>query len=76
MDLTRDARLSRLATPTLVVWGAEDRVNRPSGGTTLAATMPHASLLQLARTGHWVQFEQAALFNDVVGAFLAAGEIR
>lgn len=76
MDLTRDTRLSGLATPTLVVWGAEDRVNRPSGGTTLAATMPNASLLQLARTGHWVQFEQAALFNEVVGAFLAAGEIQ
>lgn len=71
MDLTRDRRLSELRTPTLIVWGREDRVNRPSGGRTLAETMPDATLLQLARTGHWAQFEQAALFNDVVPTFLA-----
>ncbi|MEJ2865398.1 alpha/beta fold hydrolase [Actinomycetospora flava] len=70
MDLARDRRLRRLPTPTLVIWGREDRVNRPCGGHTLATTMPDASLLQLARTGHWVQFERSELFNHVVGAFL------
>ncbi|MEJ2871510.1 alpha/beta fold hydrolase, partial [Actinomycetospora sp. OC33-EN08] len=74
MDLTRDRRLAELHTPTLVVWGAEDRVNRPSGGTTLADTMPQATLLQFARTGHWVQFEQATLFNHVVRGFLDEGQ--
>lgn len=32
MDLTRDKRLKELATPTLVLWGRDDKVNRPAGG--------------------------------------------
>lgn len=70
MDFTRDRRLSTLDTPTLVVWGAEDRVNRPSGGPMLAKALPHADLLLVADTGHWVQWERAALFNQVTTAFL------
>lgn len=70
MDFSRDRRLSTLDTPTLVIWGAEDRVNRPSGGRLLADTMPNCDLLLVARTGHWVQWERAALFNQVTTAFL------
>lgn len=72
MDFTRDKRLARLATPTLVVWGAEDRVNRPSGGRTLQKTMPHCELLEVPNAGHWVQWEQAELFNAKVVDFLSA----
>src|SRR6202012_1487812 len=32
MDLTRDGRLKHLQTPTLVLWGRDDKVNRPAGG--------------------------------------------
>ena len=71
MDFTRDSRLRRLPTPTLVVWGAEDKVNRPSGGRDLARTMPRCDLLQVAGAGHWVQWERAALFNQVTAAFLS-----
>ncbi|MEU6201922.1 alpha/beta fold hydrolase, partial [Streptomyces sp. NPDC047061] len=35
-DFTRDRRLARLPVPTLVLWGAADKVNRPSGGRMLA----------------------------------------
>jgi 2-hydroxy-6-oxonona-2,4-dienedioate hydrolase/4,5:9,10-diseco-3-hydroxy-5,9,17-trioxoandrosta-1(10),2-diene-4-oate hydrolase len=69
-DFTRDRRLSTLETPTLVVWGTADKVNRPSGATTLATTLPHCDLLLVADAGHWVQWERAALFNDVTTAFL------
>ncbi|EOD66307.1 alpha/beta fold hydrolase [Amycolatopsis vancoresmycina] len=69
-DLTRDPRLRRLPTKTLVVWGTEDRVNRPSGGFRLATTLPDCTLLLVPRTGHWVQWEQAPLFNAAVTAFL------
>lgn len=71
MDLTRDSRLTRIQAPTLVLWGADDKVNRPSGGATLAATMPDCDLFLAARTGHWVQWERADLFNDLVTSFLA-----
>ncbi|MBY4212562.1 alpha/beta fold hydrolase [Rhodococcus fascians] len=71
MDFTRDKRLAALATPTLVVWGKDDKVNKPSGGPMLANTMPHCDLLQVAGAGHWVQWERSAFFNDTVRTFLA-----
>lgn len=73
MDLTRDSRLARLATPTLVIWGAADRVNRPAGGEMLAGIMPNCDLLVASNAGHWVQWERADFFNDVARAFLVGG---
>lgn len=70
MDFTRDRRLARAQAPTLVVWGADDKVNRPSGGFTLARTMPHCDLYLAARTGHWVQWERPDLFNSLALDFL------
>lgn len=72
MDFTRDKRLSTLPTPTLVLWGAQDKVNKPSGGQMLLDRMPHCDLLMTSQTGHWVQWERAALFNDVTRIFLNA----
>lgn len=72
MDFTRDrARLGRCAVPTLVVWGTEDKVNRPSGGPLLARTMPNCDLHLFARTGHWAQYEQADRFNHLLLSWLA-----
>ncbi|MFC9795654.1 alpha/beta fold hydrolase [Streptomyces sp. NPDC127584] len=71
MDFTRDKRLDRLAVPTLVLWGAEDKVNRPSGGRMLAGRMPDCDLYEVANTGHWVQWERAELFNRLCADFLA-----
>ncbi|MUM36050.1 alpha/beta hydrolase, partial [Mycolicibacterium sp. CBMA 361] len=44
MDLTRDSRLASLQTPTLILWGRDDKVNRPSGGPMLQNIMPNAEL--------------------------------
>ena len=71
MDLTRDPRLTGLSTPTLVLWGTEDRVNRPNGGRMLQRRMPNCDLHLFSRTGHWVQWERAEEFNAVTTAFLS-----
>jgi 4,5:9,10-diseco-3-hydroxy-5,9,17-trioxoandrosta-1(10),2-diene-4-oate hydrolase len=71
MDFTRDrARVARCGVPTLVIWGTADKVNRPSGGSWLAQTMPNCDLHLFARTGHWAQYEQADRFNNLVLAWL------
>lgn len=70
MDLTRDPRLRRVEHRTLVIWGARDRVNRPAGARLLADRMPACDVLLPAATGHWVQWERAALFNHLATAFL------
>jgi pimeloyl-ACP methyl ester carboxylesterase len=79
MDLTRDARLRACETPTLAIWGTEDRVNRPSGGRALQRLMRNCDLYLVSNTGHWVQWERADEFNALTAAFLskhtpAAGE--
>jgi 4,5:9,10-diseco-3-hydroxy-5,9,17-trioxoandrosta-1(10),2-diene-4-oate hydrolase len=72
MDLTRDSRLKSLRTPTLVLWGRDDKVNRPSGGPMLLNLMPNAELVMTSHTGHWMQWERAELFNELVTEFLSA----
>lgn len=70
MDFTRDRRLARCRIPTLVLWGTEDLVNRPSGGETLLKTLPNCDLYLFSKTGHWVQWERAEEFNAACGGFL------
>lgn len=72
MDLTRDSRLKALMTPTLVLWGRDDKVNRPAGGPMLANLLPNAELVITSHTGHWMQWERAKLFNQLVIGFLSA----
>ena len=75
MDLARDKRLKHLKTPTLVLWGRDDGVNRPSGGSMLANLMPNADLVMTSRTGHWMQWERAELFNRMAVDFLSAPSV-
>ncbi|MGW5382245.1 alpha/beta fold hydrolase [Nocardia sp. NPDC003963] len=72
MDLTRDRRLGQVTHPTLVIWGAQDRVNRPSGARMLADRLPDCDIYLPANTGHWVQWERAELFDSLATAFLEA----
>lgn len=69
IDFTRDPRLSTLQTPTLVLWGTEDRVNRLSGAHSLQRRMPNCDTYLFSRTGHWVQWERPEEFNAAVVAF-------
>lgn len=71
LDLTKDARLKTLPTPTLVFWGIEDRVNRPDGAHSLQHQMPNCDVYLFSRTGHWVQWERAAEFDAATIAFLS-----
>ena len=70
LDFTRDPRLAEVQHPTLVLWGTEDKVNRPSGGRSLQKRMPNCDLYLFSKTGHWVQWERAEEFNAVVTSFL------
>lgn len=71
MDFTRDPRLKRCKVPTLVVWGASDLVNRPSGAYSLQKIMPNCDVYLFANTGHWVQWERADAFNRLSLDFFA-----
>jgi 2-hydroxy-6-oxonona-2,4-dienedioate hydrolase/4,5:9,10-diseco-3-hydroxy-5,9,17-trioxoandrosta-1(10),2-diene-4-oate hydrolase len=71
MDLTRDNRLKDLPNQALVLWGRDDKVNRPAGGPMLLDIMRNAELVMTSATGHWMQWERAELFNSLVTEFLS-----
>lgn len=75
LDLTLDSRLGGLQSPTLVLWGVEDRVNPASGGPSLQERMPNCDLYLFSRTGHWVQWERASEFNAATIAHLSLSAI-
>lgn len=73
------ARLGEIRVPTLVVFGADDRlIPNPvlHGGTTRAvaeagvAKLGHARLVMIPRAGHMAQFERPDAFDAAVLEFL------
>jgi pimeloyl-ACP methyl ester carboxylesterase len=64
-------RLYRLAAPTLVLWGASDRLIVPAYAEQWRALIPHARLETLAAAGHMLPYEQPDAFVAAVSAFLA-----
>ncbi|MBB5462430.1 alpha/beta fold hydrolase [Paraburkholderia sp. Cpub6] len=75
IDFTRDPRLESVQNPTLVLWGTEDKVNRPSGAQSLQRRMPNCDVYLFSKTGHWVQWERADEFNAAVLAFLEQDDV-
>jgi pimeloyl-ACP methyl ester carboxylesterase len=66
-------RLDRIAAPTLVLWGEQDRVI-PSGlGRALAAGIPRSAFLTVPHAGHSVQEEAPDEVNRLVIKFLREG---
>jgi pimeloyl-ACP methyl ester carboxylesterase len=66
-------RLARLAVPTLVIWGEDDRIVSLASGTALAQIQTSARLVTLPQTGHQPQQEcpqaliQAILSDERLG---------
>ncbi len=62
----------RVDVPTLVVWGAQDRVISVRKAPRTAGLLPRGRLLVLARTGHTAQMEQpVAVARAVLGMWEA-----
>lgn len=64
-------RLSEIKTPTLVVWGRDDRFVPMDVGLRLIWGIPNAQLHVFNQCGHWAQWEHADTFNRMVLDFLA-----
>ncbi|THF85735.1 alpha/beta hydrolase [Deinococcus sp. KSM4-11] len=70
---TLRARLSGIALPTLVLWGASDGVFTPAYGQALAQAIPGAQFTVIPEAGHLPQIEQPEATFALVDAF-AAGQ--
>jgi pimeloyl-ACP methyl ester carboxylesterase/mannose-6-phosphate isomerase-like protein (cupin superfamily) len=69
-DPSLATRLSAIALPTLVVWGASDRIADPGYGRALAAAIPGARFDLLPETGHVPQIESPDRLLAALVAFL------
>lgn len=65
--------LRRIAVPTLVLWGASDRIVTPDYGRAYARLIPHAVFRLIDAAGHHPELEQPRAFTDAVVPFLRGG---
>jgi pimeloyl-ACP methyl ester carboxylesterase len=65
-------RLHRIKIPTLVLWGASDRMAREEYGRTYAAAIPDADFQMIDRAGHFPHLEQPEEFARRVFSFADA----
>jgi 4,5:9,10-diseco-3-hydroxy-5,9,17-trioxoandrosta-1(10),2-diene-4-oate hydrolase len=64
------ARLDRIKTPTLVMWGRDDRMVPYEGAAFGYRRLPNAELHVFSGCGHWAQVERKDDFERVVVEFL------
>ena len=66
------ALLPQMDLPTLVVCGQEDALSTVEEMRGIAAQMPQARLVQVARAGHMSPVEQPQAVNEAIREFLAS----
>ena len=70
-------RLGSISVPTLVVWGASDRIVTPAHGRAVAAAVPGAVFAEVPEAGHLPHLEAPAATWAAIDPFLATGaEVR
>jgi pimeloyl-ACP methyl ester carboxylesterase len=62
--------LRRIAVPSLVLWGASDRIVTPEYGRAYAALIPDARFTAIAEAGHHPELEQPRAVADEIVRFM------
>ena len=70
-EATDPARLATIKTPTLIIWGADDRLIPVSAGRWLAKYIPDSTFTVYPATGHLPMEERPQRSAAEVKAFLA-----
>ncbi len=65
------AQMHKVAAPTLLTWGRDDRVSPLDMALIPMRTIPNAELHVFPNCGHWAMIEAKAAFESTVLAFLA-----
>jgi pimeloyl-ACP methyl ester carboxylesterase len=66
-DLT--AEFGKVAVPTLVIWGMDDRAGALDIGLLMTRAFQNAEMHIFSKCGHWAQVEHATAFNELVLSF-------
>jgi 2-hydroxy-6-oxonona-2,4-dienedioate hydrolase len=70
-NLVTDAEFQRIPGPALVIWTSDDPSGPAAAGMEMADKISEGRFDLIKGAGHWPQFEQSELFNDMVLAFLS-----
>ena len=62
--------LHRVTLPTLVLWGAADRVIPPAHAAEFVRLIPHAASVTIPACGHLLDVERPDAFADAVTGFI------
>lgn len=65
--------LRQIPNDVLFVHGREDVTVPPAGSAWFADVVPNGRLYQVPHCAHWVQIEQATIFENITHAFLSGG---
>jgi pimeloyl-ACP methyl ester carboxylesterase len=71
-DTGLERRLWRIRVPTLVVWGAQDRLIAPSYAEIFAKRVKQAQIVRVERCGHLIMAEQPEACAKEIQRFAAA----
>ena len=71
IDYDFEERLPEIACPTLIVWGAEDRLVNVRDADVFASLIPDSRKVIFEDTGHMAMLERPAAFNALLRDFLA-----
>ena len=63
--------LPKIAVPVLIVVGEQDTITPPSDAERMQSRIARSRLVRIANAAHLANYEQAAEFNRVCGAFAA-----
>ncbi|HKD75193.1 MAG TPA: alpha/beta hydrolase, partial [Ktedonobacterales bacterium] len=69
-DPKLERRLERITNPTLVIWGAKDRLIPPVYGEKFQQMIPGAQLVMIEGTGHMPMFEKVEEWSGAITRFL------
>lgn len=67
-------QLGHIRHPTLIIWGAEDRIFPATIGWGLQTTVPGSKLVLIPAAGHLPQWERPELVNPILLEFLKLSE--
>ena len=65
-------RLRRIAVPSLVLWGEQDRIVTPAYGRAFSAAIPGARFETIRNAGHFPQLERPEAFAAAISQFAFA----
>jgi pimeloyl-ACP methyl ester carboxylesterase len=71
IDYDLSARFPEIAAPTLIVWGANDRLISVHDAEVFAELIPNSRKVIFEDTGHMAMLERPAAFNALLREFLA-----